>query len=187
ETGLTLLSQAQIPLKYWDHAFITAAYLINRIPTPILQNNSPYFTLLNKHPDYKALKVFGCACFPFLRPYHNTKLAYRSQECIFLGYSSTYKGYKCLSPDGHIYVSKDVLFNEQKFPYPSLFGQTNTTSTPITSPTPMSQVPLHLPNQVLDPIPITTIPAANTTTPPVPTFIEPHSVPKYKGKLVKES
>jgi histone deacetylase 1/2 len=86
ETGLTLLSKANLPMKYWDHAFITAAFLINRIPTPVLHNKSPYFVLLNKHPDYKALKIFGCACFPFLRPYHSTKLAYRSQECVFLGY-----------------------------------------------------------------------------------------------------
>ncbi|MCH79360.1 retrovirus-related Pol polyprotein from transposon TNT 1-94 [Trifolium medium] len=161
ETGLTLLSQANIPLKNWDHAFITAAFLINKMPTPILQNNSPYFTLLNKQPDYKALKIFGCACFPFLRPYHTTKLAYRSQECVFLGYSSTYKGYKCLSPDGHIYVSKDVLFNEQKFPYHQLFPSSHTTTPPPISSTSLSQVPLHLPTQVLDPVPITIVP--NTT------------------------
>jgi histone deacetylase 1/2 len=169
ETGLTLLSQANIPLKYWDHAFITAAFLINRMPTPILQNKSPYFTLLNKQPDYKALKIFGCACFPFLRPYHTTKLAYRSQECIFLGYSSTYKGYKCLSPDGRIYVSKDVLFNEQRFPYPQLFPNSHTTETPSMSPTSTSQVPLHLPTQVINPVPITIIPHTLNPEPSSPT------------------
>jgi hypothetical protein len=41
----------------------------------------------------------------------------------FLGYSSTYKGYK-FSSDGRIYVSKDVLFNEQIFPHISLFSTT---------------------------------------------------------------
>jgi histone deacetylase 1/2 len=82
ETGLTLLSQASLPMKFWDHAFVTAAFLINRMPTPVLDHQSPYFVLLKKQPDYKALKIFGCACFPFLRPYHTTKLAYRSQECV---------------------------------------------------------------------------------------------------------
>ncbi|MCH98988.1 hypothetical protein A2U01_0019998, partial [Trifolium medium] len=76
-----------------------------------------------------------------------------SQECVFLGYSSTYKGYKCLSPEGHVYVSKDVLFNEQRFPYPSLFSSTkvnnsNPTPTVYTSP---SHVPLHLPTQNINP------------------------------------
>ncbi|CAJ2671926.1 unnamed protein product, partial [Trifolium pratense] len=152
ETGLTLLSQANLPMKYWDHAFVTAAFLINRIPTPVLDNKSPYYVLLNKQPDYKALKIFGCACFPFLRPYHTTKLAYRSQECVFLGYSSTYKGYKCLSPEGRVYISKDVLFNEQRFPYSSLFSNTksnnpNPTPTVYNSP---SHVPLHLPTQSIN-------------------------------------
>jgi histone deacetylase 1/2 len=79
ETGLTLLSQANLPMQYWDHAFVTAAFLINRLPTPVLNNKSPYYVLLHKQPDYKALKIFGCACFPFLRPYNSNKLNYRSQ------------------------------------------------------------------------------------------------------------
>ncbi|KAK2420319.1 putative mitochondrial protein [Trifolium repens] len=166
ETGLTLLSQANLPMKYWDHAFVTAAFLINRMPTPVLENKSPYFVLLNKQPDYKALKFFGCACFPFLRPYHTTKLAYRSQECVFLGYSSTYKGYKCLSPEGRVYISKDVLFNEQKFPYPSLFSTTsaaNSTNPAAASPShvplylPAQNLPIPTPTQILNPTPITII------------------------------
>jgi histone deacetylase 1/2 len=57
ETGLTLLSQANLPMKYWDHAFITAAFLINRMPTPVLENQSPYYALFQKQPDYKLLNL----------------------------------------------------------------------------------------------------------------------------------
>jgi len=56
-----------------------------------------------------------------LRPYHTHKLNFRSQECLFLGYSSSHKGYKCLSSSSIIYISKDVLFNELRFPYSDLF------------------------------------------------------------------
>jgi hypothetical protein len=35
ETGLALLSHASIPLTYWDDAFQTAYFLINRLPTPL--------------------------------------------------------------------------------------------------------------------------------------------------------
>lgn len=121
ETGLALLAQSTLPLKFWDHSFVTAAYLINRLPSVSLNNQSLYFKLLNKQPDYSCLRVFGCSCFPFLRPYNSHKLDYRSQECIFLGYSTAHKGYKCLAPNGHIYISKDVLFQESKFPYSTLF------------------------------------------------------------------
>ena len=33
ETGLALLYCAQIPLQYWEDAFQTACYMINRLPT----------------------------------------------------------------------------------------------------------------------------------------------------------
>ncbi|KAF7840881.1 Retrovirus-related Pol polyprotein from transposon TNT 1-94 [Senna tora] len=42
ETGLTLLATASLPLKYWDEAFITSVFLINRLPTPRLSNKTPY-------------------------------------------------------------------------------------------------------------------------------------------------
>lgn len=138
ETGLALLAHSQLPLKFWDHAFVTAAYLINRLPSVSLGNQSPYSKLLHKVPDYSHLRVFGCACFPFLRPYNSHKMDFRSQECVFLGYSSIHKGYKCLSPTGRIYISKDVLFHETKFPYVSLFSSiaspaSKSSSSPLSS------------------------------------------------------
>jgi histone deacetylase 1/2 len=33
ETGFTLLSQANLPMKYWDHAFVTATFLIKVVFT----------------------------------------------------------------------------------------------------------------------------------------------------------
>ena len=36
ETGLALLAHSSLPLRYWDEAFLTACYLINRMPTPCL-------------------------------------------------------------------------------------------------------------------------------------------------------
>lgn len=65
--GLTLLSHAYLPLKYWDHAFITVLYLINRLPFASINKNTPYFSLFGQHPDYQFFKVFRCACFPLLR------------------------------------------------------------------------------------------------------------------------
>lgn len=42
ELGLALLSHASMPLKFWDHAFITAVHLINRLPTASLRFSVPY-------------------------------------------------------------------------------------------------------------------------------------------------
>jgi hypothetical protein len=75
---------------------LTSCYLINRLPTPLLHNKSPFEKLFHSAPDYNFLKVFGCACFPNLRPFNSHKFSPRSKECVFLGYSTHHKGYKCL-------------------------------------------------------------------------------------------
>uniref|UniRef100_A0A803PYD1 Retrovirus-related Pol polyprotein from transposon RE1 n=1 Tax=Cannabis sativa TaxID=3483 RepID=A0A803PYD1_CANSA len=121
EMGLTLLAQAKMPLKYWSDAFQTSVYLINRLPTVDLKGKSPFEVLYSKVPDYKFLKVFGSTCFPYLRPYQTHKFQYHSVKCLNLGYSEVHKGYKCLSPQGRIYISRNVTFNESEFPCHSGF------------------------------------------------------------------
>lgn len=110
-----------MPLKYWDQAFLTATYIINILPSKVLDNKTPVELLLQEKPHYNSLHVFGCACWPNLRPYNNRKLSFHSTQCVFLGYSSLHKGFKCLEPHtGRIYISRDVVFDEDVFPFSSL-------------------------------------------------------------------
>ncbi|KAL5823566.1 hypothetical protein ACOSQ4_021466 [Xanthoceras sorbifolium] len=115
ETGLTLLAHASLPLKFWCEAFLAITLLINNLPTPVLHGKSPFECIYHKPPNYSYLKVFGCACFPYLRPYSKTKFGYHTSKCIFIGYIPQYKGYKCLSSSGWIYISRNVLFHEFDF------------------------------------------------------------------------
>ena len=118
ETGLTLLAHASVPLCYWNDAFATACFLINRLPSRTIDMKTPLERLLNETPDYTFFKVFGCACWPHLRPYNSHKLEFRSTKCVFLGYSSLHKGYKCLHvPSNRVYISRDVIFDENVFPF----------------------------------------------------------------------
>lgn len=165
--GLTLLAQAQLPYKYWDHSFTTSVFLINRLPTTAYTRfTSPYHALYNKLLDYSTLKTFGCACFPSLTPYNQHKMQFRSQECVYLGQSPQHKGHKCLAQNRRIYISKDVLFNEFRFPYPSLFSD-NSAPPPI-SPTFPSTIPLLSQNhsQHVSPLspPHTNSPSDSTTS-----------------------
>lgn len=145
EVGLSLLTHAHMPFKFWSYAFQTAAYLINRLPTPVLSNASPYHTLYNKTLSYTHLRVFGCACFPFLRPYNHNKLEYRSKECTFVGYSSSHKGYLCMDKEtGRVYISRHVIFNEKSFPFASSSSNSNSIPQvcPLTSALPSTSFPL---------------------------------------------
>jgi hypothetical protein len=116
-----LLAHATMPLKFWDEAFLTATFLINRLPTPILHHMSPIEKLFATKSAYSFLRTFDCACWPNLRPYNTHKLAFRSKQCTFLGYSTHHKGYKCLDiSTGHVYISHDVVFDETAFPFSML-------------------------------------------------------------------
>jgi hypothetical protein len=81
----------------------------------------PLNDCFTKKLDYKSLQVFGCACWPILRPYNKHKLQFRSQRCVFLGFSNFYKGFKCLDPaSGRVYISRDVIFDETIIPFSEL-------------------------------------------------------------------
>ena len=87
ETGLTLLHQASISLTFWSYAFAMAVYLINRMPKVGLSLGSSFEKLFNKAPNPFKLRVFGCLCFLWLRPYSSHKLDPKSNPYAFLGYS----------------------------------------------------------------------------------------------------
>lgn len=115
-----------MPLKFWDEAFITATYLINHLPSKVIDGHTPLELLFNQKPDYTSLRSFGCACWPKLRPYNSKKLQFRSKQCVFLGYSSLQKGFKCLDvKEGRVYISRDVVFDENVFPFSSFHPNAN--------------------------------------------------------------
>jgi histone deacetylase 1/2 len=98
---------------------------------------TPLERLLGEVPDYTFFKVFGCACWPHLRPYNKRKLEFRSKKCVFLGYSSLHKGYKCLHvPTNRMYISRDVIFDENVFPFSNMplhSTQSTLSSSPLRS------------------------------------------------------
>lgn len=103
ETGLTLLHQAFVPFSYWPFAFQNASYVINQMPTPILDLETPFETLFHLPPNYSKLKTFGCLCYPWLHPYAKHKLQPLSTPCVFLGYSTHQSAYKCLDPTTNLH------------------------------------------------------------------------------------
>lgn len=48
EVGLSLLAQASMPLKFWDETFFTATYLINCIPSRVLDFSTPLQQLFHE-------------------------------------------------------------------------------------------------------------------------------------------
>jgi hypothetical protein len=96
-------------------------YLINCTPTKLLSYDTPLHRLLRAILDYSSFCVLGCTYWPNLRPYNSHKLELRSTRCVFLGYNNMHKGFKCLDiSKGHIYISRDVIFDEFVFLFAAL-------------------------------------------------------------------
>jgi hypothetical protein len=112
--------QSHLPLNFWGDCVLTAVHLINRLPTPLLSNKSPYEILFSK-PPYSYLRVFGCLCFAstLTRNCHNFDS--RAIPCLFLGYLASVKGFKLLNlQTKSIFLSQNVIFHKSIFPYKSL-------------------------------------------------------------------
>jgi len=63
EVARALKFQASVPEDYWGDCVITMAYLINCMPTRILNGRTPFELLFGKKPELKHLKVFRCLCY----------------------------------------------------------------------------------------------------------------------------
>lgn len=117
EVTRCMMISMNVPKNLWGQAVLTAAYLINRMPSKVLEWKTPIEMLKGENKFILPLKVFGCVCFVKDNRPALGKLDPRSVKCIFVGYSDTQKGYVCWSPvERKLFVSMDVTFREHE-PY----------------------------------------------------------------------
>ncbi|CAJ2656182.1 unnamed protein product [Trifolium pratense] len=119
EVARALLFASKVPNYLWGEAVLTAAYLINRVPSKVLNFKTPIHIFKECFPNDRVsndltLKIFGCTAF--VHEHKNiSKLEPRAIKCVFVGYSPTQKGYKCFDPKNQkMFVTMDVTFFENK-------------------------------------------------------------------------
>jgi len=100
---------SNVPLYLWVESFSMACYLINRLPSLVLDGKSLYETLYGHPPSFSMLHTFDYLCFLFLHNYVPNKLSLRSILYVFIGYSHLHKGFRCLDKKtNRVYISRHV-------------------------------------------------------------------------------
>ena len=109
-----------VPKYLWGDALLHATYLINRMPSKILNFKTPINILHQLYPQSRLfhslpLYIFGCTVFIRNPDKHASKLDPKGTRCVFLGLANNKKGYKCFVPSTRkIFITMDVLFFENR-------------------------------------------------------------------------
>ena len=115
EVARSMMFHKSVPKRFWSDAVMTACYLINMIPTRILENQSPFEVLNKSRPVLDHMRTFGCVCYVLVLGEMRNKLEAKSTKAMLIGYSASQKGYKCFDPTARrVLVSRDVKFMEDK-------------------------------------------------------------------------
>lgn len=106
-----------MPNSFWPDAITYAMYVINRMPSRVVEFRAPLQVLTEHVPVVSTNtftpRVFGCVAFVHIHKIHRSKLDPCALRCVFVGFASHQKGYKCYHPTTcHMYITMDVTFSE---------------------------------------------------------------------------
>ncbi|KAL4388255.1 hypothetical protein GQ457_09G011180 [Hibiscus cannabinus] len=109
----SLLKSTHVPVRFWGEAVRHAVYLLNRLPTKVLRDRTPFEAWMGSKLHLTYLRVFGCVAYvkehnPYLK-----KLNYRSSPMVYLGVDEGCKAHRLYDPSRNkLQVSRDVIFQE---------------------------------------------------------------------------
>ena len=114
EGGQVLLADSGLPMSFWVDAVLTRQYLLNRLPTSTLpENTTPFEVITNgRKPDLSHLRVWGCECFVAVPNELRGKAGPKRFRAIFVGYEEHRVGWRVRNLAGKYSFSNDVIFNE---------------------------------------------------------------------------
>ncbi|KAJ9541528.1 hypothetical protein OSB04_028034 [Centaurea solstitialis] len=200
EAARSMLSEANLATQFWAEAVNTACYTQNRSLIVKRFRRTAYELFRNRKPSIKHLHIFGCVCYILNNKDLLGKFDSKSDDGIFLGYSSISKTYRVFNKRRQtIEETIHVKFDESgpTFPHPNDNTEINqwadsffqVPEPPIADPSPQD-LPDGFEENPIPPSDITTPPLINATplsqiTPPEPD--QPTNSEDFSQTTVSES
>ncbi len=97
EVAHDMLNEKNLPNYFWAEAVATIVYIMNQTPTATVHGMTPEEKFTCKKLDVSHLRVFGCIAYVHVPDEKRSKLNPKAENCIFIGYSSERKGYRCFN------------------------------------------------------------------------------------------
>ncbi|KAF0776260.1 hypothetical protein AaE_000040, partial [Aphanomyces astaci] len=118
ESARCMLQHANLPHEYWGEAVMCANYIRERLPTQAYEmKKSPFEVCTGSKPNVGHLRVFGCEAYAHVPKAKRQKFDAKAVRCRLLGYDVFNQGYRLEEvATHHVFVSRDVKFNETRFP-----------------------------------------------------------------------
>jgi len=120
EMTQAMIFDAQVTTRFWPEVVATSAYLLNRLPSKTLNHKTSLQILATQIdlPPVQMLppQVFECSVFVHIPKENRTKFDPCVEKCVFVGYATHQKGYRCYNPITHrIHVIMDCDFLESEY------------------------------------------------------------------------
>lgn len=115
EAARCKLLDAGLGNESWGYAVLATAHIVNRMPSRVHANNTPFEIWTGNKPSIGHLRIFGCPTHVFIPAENRRKLDPKSAQCTFIGYTENQgtRVYKLYQPDsGKTIISRDMVFDE---------------------------------------------------------------------------
>ena len=158
-TVRVMLRDSGLAGSLWGEAYMSAAYVHNRMPMNILKGLTPFKMHYGTEPDLAHFRAFSTLCSMVDPLAKLKKLDDCARMCFFVGYKYGSGGYQVWDPKGGVLVeSRDMVFFEDGLPPPTLADVNINVKDPNLS---------TCDNEPFIPPQTASVPTLNTSLPPV--------------------
>ena len=110
-----MLSESQLPKRFWAEAINTACYVQNRCMLNRRHNVTPYEIWNGRKPNVSYFHVFGSKCYILKHKEQLKTFEEKADESIFLGYEPNIKAFRVFNKRKmKLEVSIHVKFDDAK-------------------------------------------------------------------------